>query len=70
MDKFRLEYEMKRKGISVENLCEKIGISRSAYYRKCNGKSEFTRGEIEEIMKVLGISLEDGIHIFFTSEVS
>ena len=33
MNKYKLEYEMKSRGISVEELCNAIGISRSAYYR-------------------------------------
>ena len=70
MDKLRLEYEIKRKGLSVNDFCEKIGVSRSAYYRKCNGSSEFTRDEIESIMRVLEISLEEGMLIFFSQEVS
>lgn len=65
MDKLRLEYEIKRKGLSVNDFCEKIGVSRSAYYRKCNGSSEFTRDEIENIMRVLEITLEEGMLIFF-----
>lgn len=65
MDKLRLEYEIKRKGLSVNDFCEKIGVSRSAYYRKCNGSSEFTRDEIENIMRVLEIPMEEGMLIFF-----
>lgn len=65
MDKLRLEYEIKKKGFSVCKLCEALGISKSAYYRKCNGGSEFTRDEIERIIRILDISLEDGMKIFF-----
>ena len=46
MDKYKLEYEMKKRKISQEELCKKIHISRSAFYRKCNGLSEFTQSEI------------------------
>ena len=51
MDRFKLEYEIKSKGITVEKFCDDIGMSRSAYYRKCNGTSEFTQGEIQTIVK-------------------
>ena len=47
MDRYKLEYEMKRRGVTVENLCENIGMSRSAFYRKCRGTSEFTLTEIQ-----------------------
>lgn len=68
MDKLRLEYEMKRKGITVEVLCTHVGISRSAYYRKLNGTSEFTQSEIQSIINLL--DLESPMGIFFAKEVS
>lgn len=68
MNKYRLEYERKLKGLSVDQLCKEIGISKAAYYRKCNGKSEFTRKEIQIIVDILG--LESPMEIFFTSKVS
>lgn len=68
MDKLRLEYEMKKKGITVDALCKHIGISRSAYYRKMNGTSEFTQGEIQMIIDLL--ALESPMGIFFSQKVS
>ena len=68
MDAIRLEYEMKKKGYNVERLCEKLGISKSAYYRKLKGTSEFTRSEIEKIVEVLELGTPVGI--FFASKVS
>lgn len=63
MDKFLLEYEMKKKGYSVEKLCKEIGVSRSAFYKKCNGKSDFTQSEIQAIVKLL--QLDSPVAIFF-----
>jgi len=68
MDKFRLEYEMKSKGVTIEVLCKEIGISRSAFYRKCNGLSNFTQNEIQEIVNYLGLKSPMGI--FFKENVS
>lgn len=68
MDKFRLEYEMKSKGVTIEVLCKKIGISRSAFYRKCNGLSNFTQNEIQDIVDFLGLKSPMGI--FFKENVS
>lgn len=68
MDKYKLEYEMKRRNISKEALCKEIHMSRSAFYRKCNGKSEFTQREIQAIIDYLGITSPMGI--FFVDEVS
>lgn len=68
MDRIRLEYEMKRRGVSVNTLCEAIGISASSYYKKCRGDSEFKQSEIQAIVDFLG--LESPVGIFFTSKVS
>ena len=39
MNKLKLEYEMKMKGITAAEMCNALQISRSAFYRKCNGKT-------------------------------
>lgn len=60
MNKALLMYEMNKRNISIKMMCEKLDISRSAFYRKCNGITEFTLAEIQ-IMLSLGIPS----HIFF-----
>lgn len=54
MNKNLLFYEMKERNISIKTMCKKLGISRSAFYRKCNGITEFTLKEIQ-IMLSLGL---------------
>ena len=68
MDKYKLEYEMKKKGISVEELCSKTGISKTSFYRKINGITEFRLCEIKRIAELL--ELTDLSSIFFTDKVS
>lgn len=68
MDKFKLEYEMKSRGITIEKLCADIHMSRSAFYRKCNGITQFTQGEIQSIVDYIG--LESPMGIFFKEKVS
>ena len=68
MNKALLEYKMRIKGKNISDMCEMLGISRSAFYRKCNGKSEFTISEIRKIVAFLG--LESPVEIFFAEEVS
>lgn len=68
MNKARLEYEMNLRGVSRSDLCKILGISRSAFYRKCNGISEFTKGEIQKIVDCL--NLETPVGIFFDAKVS
>lgn len=64
MDRYRLEYIMKSKGICINQMCKDIGISRAAYYRKTRGLSEFTQSEIQHICDYLEI--ENPVGIFFT----
>lgn len=68
MNKALLEYEMKIKKVSIAEMCSKLSISRSAFYRKCTGVSEFTQSEIQTIVDALG--LESPMGIFFDSKVS
>ena len=63
MDKALLQYEMSKKGITTGDLCKKLDMSRSAFYRKCNGKSDFTQSEIQAIVDLL--QLESPVAIFF-----
>lgn len=68
LDKFKLEYEMKSRGITIEKMCSDIHMSRSAFYRKCNGITQFTQGEIQDIVDYIG--LDSPMGIFFTEKVS
>ena len=63
MDKELLEYKMKKNGKSISDMCEMLQISRSAFYRKCNGKSEFTLSEIKKM--VVYLDLDSPVEIFF-----
>lgn len=68
MNKALLEYEMKKRGVSIGDMCAELDMSRSAFYRKCNGQSEFTQGEIQHIVDFL--NLDTPVGIFFTGKVS
>ena len=68
MDKTKLEYEMSVRNIKKNDMCAMLGISRSAFYRKCKGDSEFTQGEIQKIVEIL--NLESPMGIFFNDKVS
>lgn len=68
MNKEGLYVRMKEKGVSVGGMCTLLGISRSAFYRKTRGKSEFTLSEIQRMREVLDLSTLD--EIFFAAKVS
>lgn len=68
MDKAKLMYEMQKRHVSIQEMIGVLGISRSAFYRKCNGISEFTQSEIQKIVDYL--DLESPVDIFFAKKVS
>lgn len=67
-DKNKLEYLMKSKGVTVNEMCEVCGIGRSAWYRKLRGATEFTLKEVRAISDVLGEECRE--EIFFAEKVS
>lgn len=68
MDRYRLEYEMKKKGVSVNDMCNVLHISKSGYYRRMSGKTQFTLDEIQQIVDYLALNSPMGI--FFKEKVS
>lgn len=68
MNKALLEYEIKKNGYSTATFCKAVGISLSAYYKKCNGTSEFKQSEISKIVSLL--HLDSPVQIFFDNDVS
>lgn len=72
MDKERLYYEMRRRHISVDQMCGKIGMSTVSFYRKSNGISEFTQSEIQKVVSALDEveKVTDPISIFFADGLS
>lgn len=68
MDRYKLEYEIKSRGKTVDEVCEAAGISRATYYRILRGKSDITLKQINAIVSFLG--LDSPMEIFFADEVS
>ena len=63
MNALELKAQMVRKEKSVDQLCTALGISRSAWFRKVGGESEFTQGEIA------GLRFELELHDHQTAEI-
>ena len=68
MNKQALLDKMEAKRISIKEMYTALHMSRSAFYLKCNGLSEFTLDEMKKIMSILGE--EDPREIFFNLKVS
>ena len=60
-----LKAKMVAKGVSAEELADKIGINTITLYRKINGKTEFTRSEMQIIKSVFNLNKGEMDAIFF-----
>lgn len=65
-----LRAKMLMHDVSVSQLCTAIGISKPTFYRKINGASQFTQGEISTIADMLSLSKEELCAIFFDNKVA
>ena len=70
MNSRELKAEMVRNGKSVDDLCSALGISRSAWFRKVGGDSQFTQGEIMGLRFELSLDDHQTAKIFFDDKVS
>ena len=50
------------------DLAQSLKISKSAFYRKLNKTSEFTRKEIHILMNLLELDINKAFEIFFSEE--
>ena len=65
-----LKAEMIRKEKNVDQLCAALGISRTSWFRKIGGESQFTQGEIMDLRRELCLDDNQTMLIFFSQEVS
>lgn len=68
MNSQKLYEKMKEKRVPVGEMCRRLEMSRSAFYRKAKGISEFTLSEIQKICEILDLASPVGI--FFSEKVS
>jgi len=63
-----LKEKVQNSGLKASFIAEKLKISRAGWYRKLNGKSQFTAEQIQIMCNVLHItSLREKEDIFFAS---
>ena len=70
MNSRALKAQMIMKDKTVDQLCTALGISRSAWFRKVGGESEFTQGEIAGLRFELELDDHQTAEIFFAPSVS
>lgn len=70
MNTKELKVQMMRKEKSADQLCAALGISKSAWWRKTKGQTQFTQGEIVDLRRELDLDDHQTALIFFSEEVS
>ena len=71
MNKNMLESQMKLNGETAGVLSDGMGVSRTTFSNKINGKTaEFTQSEIQYIKRRYSLTSEQVDNIFFTQQVS
>ena len=70
MNQRALKAQMILKDKTVDQLCAAIGISRTSWFRKIGGESEFTQGEIAGLRFELELDDHQTAEIFFAPKVS
>jgi len=61
----KLKQKMLEKQKSNKDLAFELGISRSAIQRKLAGEVQFSQGELKILIKILALSNEEVMNIFF-----
>ena len=69
MNYLELETAIKDSGMMKSKIADNVGISRQALYLKLNGEREFTQGEVFKLKKVLHLSDDRFLKIFFNDSV-
>lgn len=65
-----LSAELGRQGITIPKLAKLVGIGKKAMYERFKGESQFKQNEILIIKKVLKLSDDRLMEIFFSEDVS
>ena len=68
-DRTLLNERIKAKGLKKSYLAEQIGKKPRTLSRKLTGKQDFTESEMRTLARILQLSAEDRIAIFFAEEV-
>lgn len=52
-------------GFTLDRVARELGINYSTLYRKIKGESDFTRSEIQNLIRLLALNASDVNSIFF-----
>ena len=64
-----LNERIKTAGIKKGTLCQEIDVTYKTLSKKLAGSSDFTESEMQNLTRILHLSVEDRMAIFFAEEV-
>ena len=64
-----LDKKIEQSGFRIDHIISTLGLSRTGYYKKRNGKSSFRAAEIYVLRDLLKLSPEEEAQIFFADKV-
>lgn len=64
MDMEFLRYKLRTRHMTLDGLCDEIGLSRSAVYKKMKGATQWRCEEMKNIKKILNLTSEEFNKIF------
>lgn len=64
-DRKKFRAKIIEKGLTFKDISVILGIKETTLYRKMNGKSDFTRNEIQLFREKLKLTAEETDNIFF-----
>ena len=67
-DKFRAK--IIESGMTTSQVANALGVSESTLYRKMNGKSDFSRSEIQILRAELKMNTNEAERVFFAKELA
>lgn len=65
LNKNKFRAKIIENGFSIKQIAEMLHVSEVTLYRKINGKSDFTRKEIQKLKEILKLDVETVEEIFF-----
>lgn len=64
----KLKAAMAMNGMNASELAKKVGIARATMSRKLSGENEFCISEVQKIVRILGLTSDDVMEIFFDNK--
>jgi len=65
-----LRVKIAERKTNVSEIAMRMGIDKATLYRRIADSETFTIGEVDKLTKILGLSCEEAVSIFFNASVA